>query len=73
MKSIVFKKIFLTETDKTAIDNAFSVLRAFAKELDRIDEPVLCDEFIEHMCKLEAVLRNAKHMGIVETIEDCQF
>lgn len=61
MKSIVLKKILLTEKDKAAIDYAFDILGDFAKELSNIDELVLCDRFIDAMDELRRIIRQTEH------------
>lgn len=61
MKSIVLKKILLTEKDKAAIDYAFDILGDFAKELSNIDELILCDRFIDAMDELRRIIRETEH------------
>lgn len=61
MKSIVLKKILLTEKDKAAIDYAFDILGDFAKELSNIDELILCDKFINAMDELRMIMRQTEH------------
>lgn len=61
MKSIVLKKILLTEKDKAAIDYAFDILGDFAKELSNIDELILCDKFINAMDELRMIMRQTEY------------
>ena len=61
MKSIVLKKILLTEKDNAAIDFAFDILGDFAKELSNIDELILCDKFINAMDELRMIIRETEY------------
>ena len=61
MKSIVLKKILLTEKDQAAIDYAFDILGDFAKELSNIDELIFCDRFINAMDELRMIIRETEH------------
>ena len=61
MKSIVLKKILLTEKDSAAIDFAFDILGDFANELSNIDELILCDRFINAMDELRMIIRETEY------------
>ena len=61
MKSIVLKKILLTEKDNAAIDYAFDILGDFANELSNIDELILCDRFINAMDELRMIIRETEY------------
>ena len=61
MKSIVLKKILLTEKDNAAIDFAFDILGDFANELSNIDELILCDRFINAMDELRMIIRETEY------------
>lgn len=61
MKSIVLKKILLTEKDNAAIDYAFDILGDFAKELSNIDELTLCDRFTDAMDELRRIIRQTEY------------
>ena len=61
MKSIVLKKILLTEKDSAVIDYAFDILGDFAKELSNIDELILCDRFINAMDELRTIIRETEY------------